>query len=168
MMLVLAAILASAAVAPSGSPAPPAPIVHKRKRHAPVKKLSAAAAARQEEIVLLALRRELLHDFLVEARTERPAFEDERMTKTSSGLSIGPTSADVDFLGSPIVRARVTNGSGHVADAIVTAMINGLAGKHAEASAVVERIQPGEARWVELFCPATLSPTSISWKVSTL
>ena len=143
----------------------PPPRSRKRTRHAPVRTIARRAAP---DATLLALRSALLHDFLVRAGTESPAFRDARIVSDASGLRIGPTTIDVDFLGSPIVRAVVSNGSGHALDVLVSANIRDAHGHVARASTWIERLGPGTSRTAELYCPRALAPASIEWTVTSL
>jgi hypothetical protein len=108
----------------------------------------------------------MLHDFLVEVGTEAPAFADRRIITLSIGVLIGPTSGDVDFLGSPIIRARVRNISGHRLDFLVTAWIRDGRGKTASMSIFVDDLPPDAARVIELLSPAPLHPAAIDWSIS--
>jgi hypothetical protein len=117
---------------------------------------------------LLALRAALLHDFLVRAGTEAPSFRDPRIVDDPSGIRIGPTSVDVDFLGAPIVRAVVRNGSHRSIDVLVSASVRDAHGNRVRASTWIERLEPGASRTAELFCPAPLAPASVEWTVTPL
>jgi len=116
----------------------------------------------------LALRHELLHDFLVETQSERPAFVDVRVVDAGEGLRIGPTMVDVDFLGAPIVRARVVNETDHDVDAIIVVTLENTHGLSARASTWVQRLTPHADRAVELFCPNIVAPVSVHWSVTPL
>jgi len=119
-------------------------------------------------VLELAMRHELLHDFLVETRSEKPAFVDERIIDAGAGLHFGPTSVDVDFLGAPIVRAHVVNDGDQIVDALVVVTVEGANGVSARASTWVERLVPHAARAIELFCPTALQPVSVHWSVTLL
>jgi len=114
------------------------------------------------------MRHELLHDFLVETRSEKPAFVDARIIDAGSGLHLGPTTVDVDFLGAPIVRARVVNDGDRAVDALVVVDVEGGSGVTTRASTWVERLAPHGARAIELFCPAALQPVSVHWSATLL
>jgi len=117
---------------------------------------------------LLALRAALLHDFLVRTGTEAPSFRDMRIVDDPSGIRIGPTSVDVDFLGAPIVRAVVRNGSNRSIDVLVSASVRDARGNGVRASTWIEHLEPGASRTAELFCPAPLAPASVEWTVTPL
>src|SRR4029077_1828369 len=106
----------------------------KHKRHAARSNLSAAKTRSARSTLELALRHELLHDFLVETGSEQPAFFDARTVDAGGGLRVGPTSVSVDFLGAPIVRARVFNASDREIDALVIATVRDARGGTARAS----------------------------------
>jgi hypothetical protein len=168
MMIPLIAVLAAVSLAAPANPASLHRIPHPRKHRQAKTSVAGSAATRRERLVLLALQQEMLHDFLVEAGTERPAFEDARVVTVADHVKVGPTFADVDFLGSPIVRTEVRNSTSRIADLLVTAEIAGAGDRQGEVSAAVERLLPGESRRVELFCPSVLTPTSIAWRVTIL
>jgi len=151
----------AAALAVAASPPP--------RKHRTRKTSRPAASGRPTAATLaLALRHELLHDFLVEAGTQRPAFVDARIADAGFGLRIGPTSVDVDFIGSPIVRARVTNTTSQPLDALVVATVEDARGSSARASAWIERLSAHESRAIELFCPHSLEPVAVRWSVTPL
>ncbi|HET9342539.1 MAG TPA: hypothetical protein VFO25_06470 [Candidatus Eremiobacteraceae bacterium] len=116
----------------------------------------------------LGLRHDLLRDFLVETKSERPAFIDRHLVDAGQGLRIGPTSVDVDFLGAPIVRARVVNETDRYVDALVVVSVEDANGGSAHASTWIERLAPHADRAVELFCPNALAPASVHWYVTPL
>ena len=151
----------AAAVAIAASPPP-------RKHRARKTSRSAASARTTTATLALALRRELLHDFLVQAGTQRPAFVDAHIADAGFGLRIGPTSVDVDFIGSPIVRAHVTNATSHPVDALVVATVEDARGSSARASMWIERLAAHESRAIELFCPQALEPVAVHWSVTPL
>lgn len=158
-------VAAAAAVALTG----PSPrTFEKRGRHSTRTRLAAAGGRVTWNLLKLALRHELLQDFLVETRSERPAFVDLRTVDAGGGLRIGPTSVDLDFLGAPIVRARVANTSGRFVDAVVVVTIDDAHGAVARASTWIERLAPHADRAVELFCPTALDPASVHWSVTPL
>jgi len=157
-------ILIAAAAALSLALNPPARH-KKRTSHAPARKIARRATP---QTALLALRSALLHDFLVRAGTEAPAFRDARVVLDRSGMRIGPTTVDVDFLGSPIVRAVVSNGSSHPLDVLLGANVRDPHGRSAHASIWIEHLEPGASRTAELYCPDALAPVSVEWTVMPL
>ena len=161
-------MIAAAAIAAAVT----SPLPKKRLRmHAPIRRSAAAKAARaarEERLVILALRHALLHDFLVETVTETCVLRDSTIVAAGNAMSIGPTIVDVDFIGNPIVRTRVRNGSNHTVDLLVTVVLHEGGERHAEASTVVEHLAPHETRTVELLCPALLRPKSATWSVTLL
>jgi len=158
-------VAAAAALALTGpSPRP----FEKHRRHSTRTRSQTVAGRVTRDLLKLGLRHELLRDFLVETRTERPAFIDARAVDAGGGLRIGPTSVDVDFLGAPVVRARVANDSDRVVDALVIVTIEDAHGATARASTWIERLAPHSDRAVELFCPNVLAPASVHWSVTPL
>ena len=172
--MLFAALIASTAIAvavPSDAPAVrSAHAVHAKKRRAPVKRKrrTAASSARETRLALLALQHSMLHDFLVEAGTERPAFSDAHRSLVEPGVSVDHTTADTDFLGSPIVRARIHNDGNASVDLLLTASILDAHGKRVDASVAVERLAAGAERAVEVFCPAPLAPARVVWSATRL
>lgn len=138
----------------------------KRRQRAAVRRVVKKKPS--EPTTLLALRSALLHDFLVRVGTEAPSFRDTRIVDDASGIRIGPTTVDVDFLGAPIVRAVVRNGSNRSIDVLVSASVRDAHGNGVRASTWIERLEPGASRNAELFCPAPLAPASVEWTVTPL
>jgi hypothetical protein len=112
----------------------------------------------------------MLHDFLVETGTEAPAFTDLRIVDAGNGIRIGPAFVTIDFIGNPIIRARVRNGEQRSRQVVVTVTVHGGANADAgtDASAIIERLGPGESRNVELMVASALIPTALTWKVMIL
>lgn len=163
-MIFLASLLAGAWIA--ASPATPVPLRHRRRVHAVARKRANNRFPRDSRLTLLALRRELLHDFLVETGTEKPAFTDARIVDVGDSITIGPTIITIDFVGNPIIRARVRNGGNRTKQVVVSATVRSGAntGAGAEASAIIERLGPGESRSVELIAGSATMPTAVTWK----
>src|SRR5690348_4462981 len=161
-MLLAAAAAVLALTAPSHRP------FDKRRRHSTRTHSVAAGGRMTWNLLKLAMRHELLRDFLVEARSERPAFVDARTGDVGQVLRVGPTSGDVDFLGAPIARARVVNDSGRVLDAIVVVSVEDAHGASVHASTWIEGLAPHAERAVELYCPTSLEPAAVRWSVTPL
>jgi len=147
--------------------ATPAPLPHRRRVRAVQKTAAQAKLLRAEQTALLALRQEMLHDFLVRVGTEAPAFQDLRVQAVDGGVTVGPTAVDIDFLGSPIVRARVRNTTRQIQTLMLTAVLR--AGQTtARATVIVDRLGSRESRAVELFVPEAFVPKSVSWQSTPL
>jgi hypothetical protein len=144
------------------------PVHHRHTRKHAVSARAPDRTVRAARVALLALRREMLHDFLVEAGTEHPAFFDARVTHVAAGIDIGPTTVSIDFLGAPIVRARVRNRSDRSTSQLVTVRVRNRHGRIMEASTWVERLEPGGSREIELLCPESLTPMGVEWVVNNL
>jgi len=123
--------------------------------------------ARMTKLVLLARREALLRDFLVAATTERPLFHDATIHKVAPGIEITSTAVTLDFLGNPVIRARVRNVLSTSQAALLIAEITDVRGTRARAGAAV-LLQPGETRIIELLCPERLVPASLSWSTMKL
>jgi len=161
-MFLIAAAAAVALTSPSLRP------FEKHRRHSTRTRSRSDAGRVTWDLLKLGLRHELLRDFLVETQSERPAFMDTHAVDAGGGLRIGPTSVDVDFLGAPVVRARVLNESDRVVDALVVVTVEDPHGATARASTWIERLAPHTDRAVELFCPSALAPASVRWSVTSL
>lgn len=159
--------LAAAAAAMALTASSPGPF-EKRRRHSTRSRSAAVGGRVTWDLLKLAMRHELLHDFLVEAESERPQFADAHTVDAGHGLRIGPTSVDVDFLGAPIVRARVVNDSGRVVDAIVVVTVEDANGASLRASTWIEGLAPHTDRAIELFCRKALEPVRVRWSVTIL
>ncbi|HEY7993052.1 MAG: hypothetical protein ACHQY2_06410 [Candidatus Eremiobacterales bacterium] len=161
-MYLIAAAAALALTGPSSRP------FEKHRRHSTRTRSRTVAGRVTWNLLELGLRHEMLRDFLVESHSERPAFVDTHAVDAGGGLRIGPTSIDVDFLGAPVIRARVVNESDRVVDALVIVTIEDPHGTSARASTWIERLAPHADRAVELFCPNALAPASVHWSVTLL
>jgi len=159
------AIFAAAALA-LGLALNPTPMRPRKRSNRPVvrRRLRPVTA----DSALLALRGEMLHDFLVRAGTQSPAFTESRTIDAADGVRIGPASVDVDFLGSPIVRATVRNSSQRTIDLLVSVTLHDAHGRTAQASTYIEHIDPGTTRAIELFSPFALTPSSLTWSATQL
>ena len=164
----LISVVRSVGAAPSATPS----VVRTLHKHPRQKRKRVATKASRRRptwgLVTLAMRHELLRDFLVESGSEQPAFTDTRVLDPGEGIRIGPASVDTDFLGSPIVRARVVNSSSRSVDVLVTATVRDARGTSARVATWVEGLAPGSARSIELACPAKLTPISVTWSVTDL
>jgi hypothetical protein len=142
----------------------------KRKRHpvAPRQVPIATERVVRRRIVRLAViaaltRRETaLEDFLAQTETETPLVRLDTATSLSD-VEIGPSSIANDFLGSPIVRARVRNRSRQIFTGLLIAHVEDAAGKKVDLSYAVDSIAPGESRSIEMLCPAQMTPVSLRW-----
>jgi hypothetical protein len=123
--------------------------------------------ARMTKLALLARREALLHDFLVAATTERPLFRDSAIHKVAPGIELSSTAVTLDFIGNPVIRARVKNLLSTPQSALLIAEITDARGTRARAGAAV-LLQPGETRIIELLCPDRLVPTSLTWSAMQL
>jgi len=139
-------------------------------------------AARQTSTAEAALRRRVgrllqlaqleqraaeLHDFLVRAHTETPSFIDDEIHSLVDGLRVGPTIVARDFLGSPVIRARVRNVQAFAIFAVVQAHIRGKDGATSDA-AIALTLAAGEVRSIELVCPSAVAPDALDWTVTIL
>ena len=123
--------------------------------------------ARMTKLASLVRREALLRDFLVAARTERPLFYDPTIHKVSPDIEILSTAVTLDFIGNPVIRARVRSLLSATQSALLIAEITDARGARARAGAAV-LLQPGETHIVELLCPDRLVPVSLSWSTMRL
>lgn len=159
--LVAAAVIASAVAAKP-----------KRKHRVPSPRELSIAAERIERrrvvrlaIIAALIRRETeLENFIALATTESPMLSVREPTPAGP-LEIGPAIVDVDFLGSPIVRAIVRNRLSAPFTGVLVAHLVYGEGRESTASVAVSNIGPGESRRVELLCPAALRPTALHWSI---
>jgi hypothetical protein len=142
----------------------------KRKRHpvAPRQVPIATERVIRRRVVRLAViaaltRRETaLEDFLALTATETPLVKLDAATKLAD-MDIGPSSIALDFLGSPIVRARVRNQSRVPFTGMFIAHVEDVSGKVVDLAYAVDLIAPGESRSIEMLCPSAITPTSLRW-----
>lgn len=143
-----------------------APAVRKQHRRTR-RRVSTATGARCLRLRLLEQREALLHDFVVRASTEQPQFSDPRSYRVDRSVAVGPTIVTRDFVGSPIIRARVTNLTGGDVSFLLSATLDSERGQRSGASAVVF-LRAGETRTVELLCPDQLAPRALTWSTMPL
>ncbi len=134
----------------------------KRKRRKVGGRNSSAALSRCVRYALLQRREALLHDFLVRARTETPEFVDARAYPLGVGVTIGPVIVTKDFVGSPIIRAKVSNRRGVPVSFLLSASIASDRGAQSGASTVVI-LHAFETRTIELLCPESITPRALTW-----
>jgi hypothetical protein len=111
---------------------------------------------------LAAKRAAMLHDFVVRAATERVQVLDEHMYRLSPGVLVGPAVVTTDFVGSPIVRVRVTNPNADAVTLLLEVRVADAAGHESAASTVV-RLSANDTRTFELLCPDTVIPVRLTW-----
>jgi hypothetical protein len=164
MLALLALVLAlwmpsPARIVPCSAPSP-APV----PRHHYVRRRSSRAASSEKcvRLQLLQRREALLADFLIRARTETTQFEDSRSYRLDVGVRIGPVVVTVDFIGSPIIRARVTNLNEGDVSFLLSANLTSKTGAVSGASTVVV-LHARETRSIELLCPDSLVPQTLTW-----
>jgi hypothetical protein len=129
--------------------------------------VSAARAARCFRLHVLLQREALLHDFLVRARTETPRLRDERAYRLDVGVTLGPAEVTTDFIGSPIVRARVTNVRASAVSFLLSVRLVSSSGATSGASTVVF-LHGYETQTIELLCPDALVPQTMTWSTMPL
>lgn len=151
-----------AGVSSDGFAQPPS---HRRKRTRA--RTSNAAAARCLRLRLLEQREALLRDFIVRATTEQPQFSDPRSYQVDRDVAVGPVVVTRDFVGSPIIRARVTNIAHGDVSFLLSATLESARGERSGASAVVF-LHAGETRTVELLCPDDIAPRTLTWNTMPL
>jgi hypothetical protein len=118
-------------------------------------------------LALLQRRQALLHEFLVRANTETPLFRDPSVRAPVPGLLVSATFVSRDLIGSPIIRARVTNRRPAIASIVLTADLADAKGVAARASLAL-MLLPAETRTIELLCPSDLVPVSLHWSAVAL
>ncbi len=111
---------------------------------------------------LAAKRAAMLHDFVVRAATERVRVLDEHIYRLSPGVLVGPAVVTTDFVGSPIVRVRVTNPNADAVTLLLEVRVADAAGHESAASTVV-RLSANDTRTFELLCPDTVIPVRLTW-----
>lgn len=135
------------------------------RKHSRVK--SSTSMSRCLRLALLQRRAALLHDFLVETRTETPQFRDARPYRLDVGVTIGPVVVTRDFVGSPIIRARVTNLTARRVSFLLSASITSDREAESGASTVVS-LRAFETRTIELLCPESVAPHALTWSTMPL
>jgi hypothetical protein len=128
---------------------------------------SAALDTRCLRLELLQRREALLHDFLIRTQTETPQFQDKRSYRLDIGVKVGPAVVTRDFIGSPIIRVRVTNVTAADLSFLLSAQLTSKNGAASGASTVV-LLRAYETRSVELLCPDSLAPQSLTWSAMPL
>ena len=121
---------------------------------------------RLAKIAAFERRHALLQQFVLAAVSETALFEDARSVQVAPGVRIGPVIVSRDFVGSPIVRARVRNSGSQPVSLLLTAHLTNAASA-ADASLVLD-LSAGESRAASLLCPQALVPAHISWSAVAL
>jgi hypothetical protein len=127
----------------------------------------AALNAKCLRLELLQRREALLHDFLIRTQTETPQFEDRRTYRLDIGAKVGPVVVTRDFVGSPIIRVQVTNVTSADLSFLLSARLASKNGASSGASTVI-LLRAHETRTVELLCPDTIVPQSLTWSTMPL
>ena len=122
---------------------------------------------RLARIKMFERREAMLFEFLAKAHAEATLFEDRSATDLGAGVVVGPTAVTSDFLGYPIVRARVRNDSSLRVTPLLTVHLSGPDGE-ATASIDVGLLEPGTSREIELASPTKTAPTSLRWTMMSL
>ncbi len=123
--------------------------------------------ARLLRMAMLERREAELRDFVIAARTETPAFTDGAVHELDAGLAVLSATVTKDFLGSPIVRARVIDHRQVKLSAVLELHVRSRDGQEGSAVAIVQ-LRPGEETTVELFCPRALDAAQLTWKATAL
>lgn len=120
---------------------------------------------RLARIKMLERRQAMLFDFLAKAHTETPLFVDRSSTAVGGGIIVGPTTVTIDLFGSPMIRASVRNIGTTRASPLLTVSLRTGDGVVMRASTLVERLEPGATRQIELLCPMRGRPSALTWSV---
>lgn len=149
----------------------PRPVYGSSRYHHRVPRQTEAALQsrilKMTRLAILVRREALLHDYLVRANTETPVFHDETTYRLDPGILVRATRVTVDFIGSPIVRARVSNLTSLTQTVLMQALLASIDGASAQA-AVVVTLQPFETRTIEMLCPSRIVPASLMWSATPL
>lgn len=116
---------------------------------------------------LMRRRQAWLHDFLIRARTETPEFRDARTYQLDVGVSLGPVVVTRDFVGSPIIRATLRNLTDEDTQFLLEAVV-GSAGDASSGASAAVHLYPYEVRVIELLCPKSMIPHSLTWRTMPL
>lgn len=114
------------------------------------------------QLALTRKREAILHDFLLRARTETPQFSDRRSYRLDVGISVGPVAVTRDFVGSPIIHATIRSEANTDLSFVLEASIESDRGVRSTASAIVQ-LQAHQTQSIELICPETIVPRSLTW-----
>jgi hypothetical protein len=120
---------------------------------------------RLARIKMLERRERLLREFLANAHTETPLFEDRSTADAGGGVLIGPVAVTRDFLGEPMLRAMVRNASAATIAPLITVRVRAAEGER-RASIALEPLAPGESRRIELVVPARITLIALSWSLT--
>ena len=142
-------------------------IHHTRAQSARDEKALEGKVMRMARLALLVRREALLHNFLIAARTETPLLRDDARRTLPPGIEISASTVTLDFLGSPVVRARVTSRSPVSQTFVLIAQLVDTAGARGRVGVAIA-LQPGETRTIELLCPSRLRPVSLIWSTAPL
>ena len=120
---------------------------------------------RMARIKMLARRERELREFLANARSEVPLFEDGSVTDVGLGVLVGPTIVTRDFLGEAMVRAVVRNTSAVRRAPLLTVHV-ATSSEERDATVALDGIAPGESRRIELIVPTRAAPLGAHWSAA--
>ncbi|MBC5805482.1 MAG: hypothetical protein DLM53_10485 [Candidatus Eremiobacter antarcticus] len=123
--------------------------------------------ARLLRVAMMERREAELRDFLIAARTETPAFADGAVHELDARLAVLSAFVTKDFLGSPIVRARVINRRHVKLSAVLELHVRSRDGQEGSAVTIVQ-LRPDEETTIELLCPRALDAAQLTWKATAL
>ncbi len=167
MIIFLGPILAAVIAASTPQPAHGAPIRHPHRARQQNPTTLQSRVAKMTRLAILMRREAMLHDYLIRATTETPVFRDDASYHLDPGIIVRATRVTVDFIGSPIVRARISNLSALPQSVLLQALLASIDGATAQ-TAVEVFLQPGETRTIEMLCPARIVPASLTWSSTPL
>ena len=159
------AMLGLAFVSPARSQPTPQPI------YAPIGPSTATERALRRRIIrmarikMLERRERELREFLANAHSESPLFEDRSVADVDTGVLIGPTIVTRDFLGAIMVRAIVRNRSATPRMPLLTVHLDTSQGER-DATIALRGIAPGESRRIELIVPTRAAPSGVRWSAA--
>jgi hypothetical protein len=140
----------------------------RRRKHVPLKSKTALSQGGQLRVALLALREEMLHDFLVAAGSEAPGFRDNRTIEVAPRVAIGPTIATIDFLGDAVVRTHLRNDSPHSISGLIVLRAQSDGGAILERSVVIEHLPSDGTRMLEFSALHGHALRALSWRFTPL
>ena len=118
---------------------------------------------RLARIKMLERRQAMLFEFLAKSHAQTPLFTDDAQRDIGDGLLVGPTTVTLDFLGSAIVHVTVQNASQARVSPVLTAHLRTADGAQFAVSAIVEALEPGASRTIDVMSPTLATPVSLTW-----
>ena len=117
---------------------------------------------------MLERRKAILQELLLQASAEAPIFRDESTKTVDAIVTIRSVTVARDFIGSPILHARVCNAAGKPLNALIQLRVRDAGGRVASASQLDESLAVRECRPIDILVPQAIVPAAVFWSAQEL